>query len=214
MRIALQSLCQEYWPPVYSFIRKQGAAPEDAEDLTQGFFAHLLQSKWFAKADPSRGRMRGFLFSSLESFLHNARRAGKASKRDHRRSVQIQGAESMFTTEPADHLTPDLAFHRRWVLTMIERVVEEMSGEYASRNQAAVFAAILPRLGDSSIPEEAGEFSDLAASLGMQPVSLRVALSRAREVFRTKLFDEVGRTITSEDPAEIRAELQALLGFL
>ena len=214
MRIALQALCQEYWPPIYSFIRQQGANPEDAEDLTQGFFTHLLKSKWFAKADPSRGRMRGYLFSSLESFLHNARRTGKAKKRDHQRAVQIQGAENMFIQEPVDHLTPDLAFHRRWVLTMIERVVEEMGREYAIRDQAAVFAAILPRLGDSSIPEEAGEFSDLAANLGLQPVSLRVALSRAREIFRNKLFEEVGRTITSEDPSEIRAELQSLLGFL
>ena len=214
MRVALQSLCQEYWPPVYSFIRRQGVSPDAAEDLTQEFFAHLLKSKWFAKADPSRGRMRGFLFSSLAGFLHNTRRAGRARKRDHQRALQIQGAENMFTQEPVDHLTPDLAFHRRWILTMIERVVEEMSVEYARKDQAAVFAAVLPRLGDSYIPEESGEFSDLAASLGLQPVSLRVAISRAREVFRTKLFDEVGRTITSEDPAEIRAELQALLGFL
>ena len=214
MRIALQSLCQEYWPPIYSFIRRHGADPDDSEDLTQAFFAHLLKNKWFAKLDPSQGRMRGFLFHSLKYFLQNARRAGKSKKRDQQRAVAMEGAESMFTREPVEHLTPDLAFHRRWILTMIERVVEEMGREYASRDQAAVFAAILPRLGDSSITEAVGEFEELAASLGMQPVSLRVALSRAREIFRNKLFDEVGRTIASEDPAEIRAELQALLGFL
>lgn len=214
MRIALQSLCQEYWPPIYSFIRRQGANPEDSQDLTQAFFAHLLKSKWFAKAHPSRGRMRGFLFTSLENFLNNARRVGKSKERNRQSAVEMQGAESMFTREPVEHLTPDLAFHRRWVLTMIERVVEDMSAEYASRDQGVVFAALISRLGDSSIPDEGGEFAELAAGLGLQSVSLRVALSRAREIFRRKLFEEVGRTIASEDPAEIRSELQALLGFL
>ena len=214
MRIALQSLCQEYWPPIYSFIRRQGANPEDSQDLTQAFFAYLLKSKWFAKADPSRGRMRGFLFTSLENFLNNARRTGKSKERNRQSAVEMQGAESMFTREPVEHLTPDLAFHRRWVLTMIERVVEDMSVEYVSRDQGGVFAAIVSRLGDSSIPDEGGEFAELASGVGLQSVSLRVALSRAREIFRRKLFEEVGRTIASEDPAEIRSELQALLGFL
>src|SRR5712691_11024421 len=136
---ALASLCEMYWYPVYAFIRRQGYRPEDGADLTQEFFARVLEKNYFHDADPARGRFRGFLCASVRHFLSNERDRARTLKRGGKRppiSLDVQTAEGRYQLEPKDDLTPEKLFDRRWALILLDRVLTRVGREYADANKA------------------------------------------------------------------------------
>ena len=213
MRRALEEICRTYWMPVYSFVRRRGSGIEDAEDLTQSFFCHLLDKKWFSQVDPNRGRLRSYLFASLGNFLLSAHSYAHARKRaggyPH---IEFSAAETGYQTVLADGLAPDLVFQRRWALDALENALEATRKSYLKQGPNALVEALFSRLRD---PEDKGPTSAaLAEELGVSPEKVRQTLHRMRKSFAAELFHEVGQTIECEDPREIRAELRTLLGFL
>lgn len=209
----MQRLCQDYWPPVYAYIRRQGKSEADAEDLTQDFFYRIIRRDWFAKADPSKGRLRNYLFTSLVNFLRDVYRAQQTEKRGQGNTpLSLEGAEGWYHREIADHLSPDLLFQRRWAMHLVEKAMVSVEREYASRGQLLLFKVLQERL---LSPGNGGEpLADLAEPLKMSAGAIRAALFRLRGRFRERLYDEVGQTIGSLDPREIREEMTSLLQFL
>ena len=123
-RTALATLCTAYWYPLYTFIRRQGNGSHDSEDLTQAFFAWLLQSDYLRGADPSRGRFRSFLLATLKHFLSDERKKARAQKRGgglRPTPLELDTAETRYGYEPATNLTPEKCYERRWALTLLER---------------------------------------------------------------------------------------------
>ncbi|MBC8874982.1 MAG: sigma-70 family RNA polymerase sigma factor, partial [Planctomycetes bacterium] len=132
---ALVTLCTTYWYPLYAFVRRQGYRTEDAQDLTQAFFAKLLEKNYISEADQQRGRFRSFLLASLKHFLANERDYARAQKRGGGRpviSLDFESAESRYCHEPADTMTPERLFERRWALTLLDRVLSRLYDEYAA----------------------------------------------------------------------------------
>ncbi|MDB6072061.1 MAG: hypothetical protein JWL81_3232 [Verrucomicrobiales bacterium] len=213
MREAMQKICQDYWPPVYAYIRRQGKSEQDAQDLTQDFFCRIIRRNWFAKADPAKGRLRNYLFTCLINFLRDAHRSSMADKRGNGvATLSLTDAEGHYHREAVDHLSPDRLFQRRWAMHLVEKAMETTAREYGRRQLGPLFDALQSRLLEA---DDAGlHAAELAGQLGMTHGALRVALCRLRNRFREVLMAEVGQTIASTDPAEIRAEMVALLEFL
>lgn len=213
MKEAIQSICQNYWPPVYAYIRRQGKIEQDAQDLTQDFFCRLIRMNWLGKADPARGRLRSYLFTCLVNFLRDVHRSGQAEKRGGGQPLlSLTDAEGLYHREAVDHLSPDRVFQRRWAMHLVEKAVEATAVDYAGRGQQAVFEALQGRLLDPGGGE--AQLAAVADQLGMTPGAVRAALFRLRGRFREQLFAEVGQTIASMDRGEIRAEMAALLEYL
>lgn len=148
-REALSRLCQTYWYPLYAYARRKGHSPQDAEDLTQGFFLELLSHNWIARADQSRGRFRSFLLMAFDRFAANQWDKARTRKRGgHLRHVPLAmpDAESRFSREPADTATPQQAFEKQWALTVLDQVLARLRVEYVERGHAALFDALKPTL--------------------------------------------------------------------
>ena len=139
---ALVTLCTAYWYPLYAFVRRQGYRTEDAQDLTQAFFAKLLEKNYLGEADQQRGRFRSFLLASLKHFLANQRDYARAQKRGGGRpviSLDFESAESRYRHEPPDTMTPERLFERRWALTLLDRVLSRLHDEYAAAGKLPLF---------------------------------------------------------------------------
>lgn len=205
---ALEDLCRAYWYPLYAHVRRLGHAPADAEDLTQAFFARLLEKRWLAAADQDRGRFRSFLLGSLKHFLANERDRARAQKRGgHVRIVPLDPAsgESWLQHEPASTRTPDREFDRRWALALLETVLARLEQEYTAHGKAPLFHLLKGTLG-------AAPAATPAAQLAMSEGAMRVAAHRLRRRYRDLLRDEIAQTVAT--PAEVEAELRHLLAAL
>jgi RNA polymerase sigma-70 factor (ECF subfamily) len=165
-RQALATLCESYWYPVYAFIRRSGKGPHDAEDLTQSFFARLLEKEILATADPGKGKLRSFLLTCIRNFVIDEHARAAALKRgaDMVVSLDRDWAEKFYATEPVDHLTPDRLFQRRWALTVLEFSFQLLREEFAAAGKAALFDALRPFLGFGSDPEK--RYEEVCASAG------------------------------------------------
>ena len=163
-RLALESLCEAYWFPLYAYVRRRGHDADEARDLTQAFFADLLSRDFLGAIDRSKGRFRSFLLASLEHFLSHERdkeRALKKRRRDADDIARRRDAETRYRHEPADRLTPELVFERRWGLTVMERAMERLQAE--SGDQPERFEQLKPCLtGDN--PDR---YREIAVALGM-----------------------------------------------
>ena len=206
---ALASLCEMYWYPVYAFIRRQGYRPEDGADLTQEFFARVLEKNYFHDADPARGRFRAFLCASIRHFLSNERDRARTLKRGGKQppiSLDVETADGRYRLEPRDDLTPEKLFDRHWALMLLERVIVRLREEQASAGKAELFDHLKGFLtGDSStVP-----YADVAKPLGMTEGAVRVAVHRLRRHFRDTLVQEIAETVSN--PADIDAEIEYLL---
>ncbi len=206
---ALASLCEMYWYPVYAFIRRQGYRPEDGADLTQEFFARVLEKNYFHDADPARGRFRAFLCASIRHFLSNERDRARTLKRGGNRpplSLDVETADGRYRLEPRDDLTPEKLFDRHWALMLLERVLARLREEQASAGKAELFDHLKGFLtGDSAtVP-----YADVAKLLGMTEGAVRVAVHRLRRHFRDTLVREIAETVSN--PADIDAEIEYLL---
>jgi RNA polymerase sigma-70 factor (ECF subfamily) len=214
-RIALASLCEGYWYPLYAFVRRRGHSSDDARDLTQAFFARLLERDELGTLDPKLGRFRAWLLASAKNFLSNAAEHARAEKRGGGRPpipIDIAQADSRFVLESAEDLSPERAFARGWALELLARTREGLRAEYAARSQAPIFDALEPTLAGADGDPGAEPRSALAERLGMTAGALDVAAHRLRQRFRERLRAEVAGTLT--DPAEIQDELTALFEAL
>lgn len=216
--LALNEICQHYWYPVYAWVRRAGKSVESAEDLTQAFFADLLRRNWFRTVDPARGKLRNYLLVSLQLFLSGEDRRDRAQKRGGGKAVislDAEQAENRYVREPADEMTPDRLFQRRWALTVLEHAVKELAAEYYASGKGALFQTLRRHLG-FSVEEISGDDSYRAAAeaLGMSEPAIRTAVSRLRSRFREVLFHQVAETLGTEDPLEIKAEMGELIGMI
>jgi RNA polymerase sigma factor (sigma-70 family) len=205
-REALAQLCQTYWYPLYAYVRRRGNSPEDAEDLTQGFFARLLELGSLAEVSREKGRFRSFLLASLNHYLSDAWDRARAQKRGHGRVISLDArqAEERLSREPADTLTPEKLFERKWAMAVLEAVVRRLQRDYESAGKEPLFLALR-----FSITGEAEEpYAKLSAELGMSEPALRVAAHRLRQRYRQVLRDEIAQTVTTE--AEVDGEIQHL----
>lgn len=207
--VALDGLCRDYWYPLYSFIRRRGYEPEDAKDLTQGFFAELIEHNWIGHADPAKGRFRSFLLMALNRFLANEHKKARTLKRGG--AIQfvpfdLTAAETRYCREPATTETPESVFDRQWALTILNGVLEGLGTEYRETGRGELFRVLKLCLIGS---RETQPYAELAAGLKMSEGAVKVAVSRLRERYREKLREAVADTVAS--PAEVESELRHLL---
>ena len=210
-REALAQLCQTYWYPLYAYVRRRGHAPEDAEDLTQGFFARLLELGSLADVSREKGKFRSFLLASLNHYLSDEWDRARAQKRGQGRVISLDArqAEDRLNREPADTLTPERLFERKWAMTLLDTVVKKLQREYESAGKGPLFLA----LGFSIVGEKAETpYTKLSAELGMSEPALRVTVHRLRQRYRQLLRDEISRTVATE--AEVDGEIQHLFQAL
>lgn len=207
-RDALAKLCQTYWHPLYTYVRRRGYSQEDAEDLTQGFFAALLERNAVASVSPDKGRFRSFLLASLNHFLSDAWDKARAQKRggDKLVSFDTQAAESWLEQVPAQHLTPERAFELRWAITLLEQVYSKLEEEHRQQNKAELFAALRNALAG---PGNSAPYAELGQRLGLTEGAVKVAVHRLRQRYRALLRETIAETVASE--AEVEEELRYLL---
>lgn len=211
---ALAMLCRTYWLPLYSYVRRRGYEPADAEDLTQGFFARLLRLESLSQVKRERGRFRAFLLASLKHYLADERDRERAAKRGAGliESLHADDAESRYQREPVDTArTPDQAFDRAWALALLDRVTAILQRDYASLGQGELFEALKFCLtgSRSEVP-----YAELSGRLGMNEPAIRVAVHRMRKRYREILREEIARTVEGEDEVEeeLRYLRQAIAG--
>jgi len=209
---ALEKLCQTYWYPLYAYVRRRGHSPEDAQDLTQEFFARLLERHWLGRADQQRGRFRSFLLSAMNHFLADEWDKAKAQKRGGGLAplpLEFDVAETRFTHEPADRVTPEQNYERRWALTLLDEVLHRLRLEYEQEGKTELFATLHPCLvGDRS----SQPYADLAVNLGVSEGAVKSAVHRLRLRYRQLLRDEIAQTVA--EPHEVDEELRHLFTVL
>ena len=211
-REALEKLCRTYWRPVYSFIRRQGIGPEQAEDLTQSFFALLLERRDFDAVRREKGRLRSYLLTSLKHFLASEHRRATTAKRGKgQRLVRLEQltAAERSEMEPADSLTADRLYERRWALTLMEQVMRRLKDEYRASGNEALFDSLKQLL-----PDEPGAPSrpEIASQLGMTDNALRQAFHRFRHRYQLLLREEISHTVAVA--SDIEDELRHLIAVL
>jgi RNA polymerase sigma-70 factor (ECF subfamily) len=208
---AFEELVQAYWYPLYAYIRRRGVAREDAEDLTQGFFAHLLDGQRLRAATPERGRFRNFLLAALRNYIANQWRSAAAAKRGGavgHVSLDFCDAERRYLLEPTDCETPQQLYDRRWAMTLMDNALNRVREFYESAGKAVLFAELKQYLAggdEKSIAEVAGK-------LGLSESATRVALHRLRKRCRDCLRAEVARTLESTE--DLDSEVAALLSLV
>ncbi len=209
---ALAGLCQTYWYPLYAYVRRRGYSPHDAQDLTQEFFARLLEQNWLTQADRERGRFRTFLLAALRHFLANEWDKAHAQKRGGAIQfvpLQLDDAETRYGQEPADPVTPEQYFERRWALALLDEVLNRLRQEQVAAGAGTLFDALKPCLAGSS---QAQPYAALAAELGMTEGAVKVAVHRLRHRYRQLLREEIANTVAT--PAEVDAEMHHLFAVL
>jgi RNA polymerase sigma-70 factor (ECF subfamily) len=211
-RVALSELCEAYWYPLYSFARMRGASHEDASDLTQGFFVHLIEKHALRGVAPANGRFRAFLLASFKNFQSENRRRAHAQKRGGDR-IRIPWDPDLLQTRyqaaAATDEDPEQLYDRQWALTLIDRARARHAAAYESAGKMREYTLLLPYL----TPHPRGEWiATLAEALGRNEGAARVALSRFRKRFGDALRAEVASTVG--EPAEIESELRFLLEVL
>jgi DNA-directed RNA polymerase specialized sigma24 family protein len=211
-RVALEELCAAYWYPLYAFLRRRGHTAEDARDLTQGFFAALLEKGYLGDADPSRGRFRSFLLTAVARFAEKERDKAAAQKRGGGRRVlpvDFEEGERRYRHEPADNWTPERVFERRWALTLLDRTLARLRQEHEAAGKVAHFEALKTFLtGESQQPR----LALLAEELGTTEGALKVAIHRLRQKYRELLRAEIAQTVAAQE--DVDDELGVLLAAL
>lgn len=209
---ALAELCRAYWYPLYAYVRRRGFDAHDAEDLTQAFFLRLLEKECLADVDRRKGRFRAFLLASLKHFLSNRRDQARAKKRGGGRrvlSLDAMKAESRYRLEPADLLTPERLFERRWALAVLEQVLARLQAEQRAEGKTDLFDRLKPFL---AAGRSAGGYAETARDLGMTAGAVKTAVHRLRRRYRRLLRDEIAQTVAS--PEQIDEEIRYLMECL
>ena len=211
-RAALEELCQAYWYPIYAFIRRRGNSAEDARDLTQGFFAALLEKGYLADADPQRGRFRSFLLTAVARFVTKEHAKEAAQKRGggtKTLSLDFDAGESRYQHEPVDNWTAEKIFERRWALTLLDRTLAALRREHEAAGKLPLFEALKVFLtGEAGAPP----LREIAAGLEQSEGAVKVAVHRLRQKYRELLRQEIAQTVAT--PEDVETELTALLAAL
>ena len=199
---ALERLCRIYWWPLYGFVRRQGYSPEEAQDLTQDFFAHLLERKDLDNVRREKGRLRSYLLTALKNFLAKSHRRATAIKRGEGRPLVPLDellARERADLEPADTLAADRIYERRWALTLLEQALARLEQEYRDAGNTALFDELKQMLaGESSRPSHA----EAGRKLGMSETAVRQASYRLRERCRLLLREEIAHTVAVAEDVE------------
>jgi RNA polymerase sigma factor (sigma-70 family) len=209
---ALEKLCRSYWMPLYAFVRRAGFSPEEAQDLTQEFFARFLQRRDVDAVRREKGRLRSYLLVALEHFLTNERQRTRARKRGH--GQQLISLDEILShqrdeLEPADTLTADQIYEQRWALTVLEQVFARLGDEFRANGRTPLFERLKELLADEpGHPSQA----EIARELGVTENALKQAFHRLRERYRQILREEIAHTVAS--PGEIEDELRHLIAVL
>jgi len=211
---ALSQLCATCWLPIYTFIRRSGKSPHDAEDLTQGFFARLLEKNFLATADGAKGRLRTFLLTCVQRYLADEHDRAMTQKRGGGRIVELDAfdAEQRLASEPADNLTPERSYQRRWALGMVDTAMNALRAECIAQDKGALFEKLRPFLGFSASIEE--NYQATAVALGMKLNTVKSHIRRLREQWRDLLMQQVAATLDDPTPDAIKAELAELIAWV
>ena len=202
---ALAALCETYWYPLYAYARRRGYGCEDAQDVTQAFFARLLAGDFLARATPERGRFRAYLLVAFKYFIaHTQERAVAVKRGGSFRFASLEDAESRYQREPSDPLTPEMLYERQWALTLIATTVAELGRDAERRGRRDEFEALQPLLSGDDTP-----YQTVAAQLDMTVGAVRVAVHRLRQRFARLLRKQIADTVGSA--AAIDDELRCLL---
>jgi len=211
-RAALEGLCQTYWQPLYAYIRHQGSSPDEAKDLTQGFFAELVEKDFLANVDSEKGRFRSFLLASLRHFLSHERDRERALKRGGGTvtlSLDVKAAEAGYSIEPAEEITPEDVFEYRWAMTVLDRAVDRLQVESEEAGTAFQFEHLQQYLTDRGpqLP-----YRETATALGMSEGATKTAVQRLRKRLGRCLRTEIAETVAN--PADVDDEVRSLLSKL
>ena len=209
-RSALVSLCENYWYPLYAYLRRRGYPSDQAQDLTQEFFIRVLEGRYLDRADPDKGRFRSFLLSSLKFFVADEEDRQRAHKRGGGAVVPLEfsSGEDRYQREPAHDETPERIYERRWVLSVLDRVVEKLRNEFVQYGRPEHFDALkVFLLGQSDAP-----YATLAREMNTSEGGLKVAIHRFRTRYRDLFRQEIADTVA--DPAEVESELRYLAAVL
>jgi len=210
---ALAELCRLYWYPLYAHARRAGHSPEDAQDVTQGFFAHLIEARVFERVDgPDKGRMRSFLLRGLQNFIMKEHRDATRLKRGGgMRLVELDAlaAEERLAQEPVTEESPERVFDRRWAQAVIEAAYARLRADYERAGKLSMFSILAP-LADKT--DRAIPMAGVAAELGVTEGNARVMLFRLRKQFRAALQTEMMRTLT--DDGDLKQEMDHLRAAL
>jgi len=211
---ALATLCRLYWYPLYAFVRRRGYNPDDAQDLTQGFFLYLLDHNALTKVDPLKGKFRSFLLASIQNYLSketDRRRCLKRGGKTEFVPLDAKNAEDRYRLEPTDYLTAEKIFDARWALTLLDEAMSLLCAEYAGQGKIATLETLKPFL--IPIDSEAQlSYEQVADQLEVSVGAIRTLIHRLRKRYTMLLRAEVARTVS--DPEEIDEELHALCDAL
>jgi RNA polymerase sigma factor (sigma-70 family) len=209
-RSALVSLCENYWYPLYAYLRRRGYPAERAQDLTQEFFIRVLEGRYLDRADPEKGRFRSFILTSLKFFVADEEDRDRAQKRGGGMvmSLELSSGEDRYQREPSHDETPERIFERRWALSLLERVVGRLRTEFVQHGRPEHFERLkVFLLGQSDAPYDA-----LAREMNTSAGALKVAIHRLRKRYRELFRQEIADTVAN--PAEAEAELRFLAAVL
>ncbi|MGB0581725.1 MAG: RNA polymerase sigma factor [Limisphaerales bacterium] len=207
-RASLEQLCGAYWYPLYAFARQSGQGPENAQDLTQGFFCRLLENNYLAQADREKGRFRTFMLSAFKHFMAKEWRREQALKRGgDREFISIDGseAEHRYGGEMKEDMTPDRIFERKWAITILDRTLSALREEYHDSGREAVFEQLKEIITTGTTGRS---YADIADTLDLKEGAVKVAAHRLRQRYRDTLRHEIAQTVGSED--DIDEELNNL----
>lgn len=209
---ALSDLCSAYWYPLYAYVRRQGVAPHDAQDLTQEFFARLLAGNDLAQVSAAHGKFRAFLLACLKHFLANEWEKARAAKRGGgQRTISFDEAtaEGLYRLEPLDCVTAEKLYERRWAMTLLEATLAKLSTEFQREGKELLFERLKPTLAGS---RESQPYAELAAELKMSAGAIKVAVHRFRQRYRELLRAEIASTVST--PSEVDEEIRYLFSVL
>jgi RNA polymerase sigma-70 factor (ECF subfamily) len=211
---ALTELCRIYWYPLYVFARRHGYSPDDSQDLTQGFFLHLLEHRALTHVDRLKGKFRSFLRAAFQNYISVEYRRAQCLKRGGKQrfvALDLKGAENRYGLEPADYLSPERIFDARWAVALLDQAMTRLGAEYRSLGKEAVFETLKEFVG---IGETKAPFSyeEAARALNAGVGTVKTWIHRLRSRYIEIVREEVGRTVS--DPAEINNEIHALCDAL
>lgn len=207
-KAALSDLCEAYWLPLYAYARRGGRSPEDAEDLTQAFFARLITKDLFSKADEKRGKLRSFLLGAFKNFLSDEWDKSRARKRGGGQeifSIDAARAEERLAMEPVDEESPDRSFARRWALVVLERVMKSLRQSYVDAGKGEVFEHLHHYLAPDS---DGPGYRESGQALGLSENAVRVAVFRMRQRYGRELQAQIAETVETEE--EVAGEIDEL----
>src|SRR5215831_7056862 len=209
-RSALAALCENYWYPLYAFLRRRGYAADQAQDLTQEFFIRVLEGRYLDRADPEKGRFRAFLLTSLKFFVSDEQDRNRAQKRGGGALLPLEfsSGEERYQREPVHDETPERIFERRWALSVLDRVVESLRREFVQHGRTEHFERLkVFLLGQPDAP-----YVSLALEMNTSEGALKVAIHRLRKRYRELFRHEIANTVA--DPADVESELRYLAAVL